>query len=382
MSLPTATIANSRNEIRALTGVRGVAALIVMAFHYWYRDWVPRTTFSGHIAARGYISVDLFFILSGFVMCKAYGIRFLGDFDVGSYLRFLGRRLARIYPIYGVLLGVGVVASMIRPAYFPPLTIANVLLNVALIQTWVGHLSIIGTAWSLSTEWGAYLAFPALVWLVLRSRPSIAIATCLAAAGLIVLVWGYEVSLGQSPALGLDEAGGLVTPLGRCAGGFVLGMGLCRLAGSSVAEQAGADWFGIAVIAALAVFWVMPGTPDLLLYACLPALILCLALNRGRVSAVFASKPVWLLGEWSYSIYLIHMFVIHLRQHMFDFLVKHMPAPLADMLGATVFYGLTIGAAALCFTMVEVPARRFLVRRIALSVHAPATPAAGLAATP
>ena len=357
------------SEIRALTGVRGVAALTVMAFHYWYRDWVPRTTFGGHVVARGYVSVDLFFILSGFVMSKAYGQRFLSDFRLGAYGRFLERRLARIYPIYAVLLVLAIVASALRPAYFAPLTLQNALLNAALVQTWFHHLSIIGTAWSLSTEWAAYIAFPALVWLVLRGSARQALATCAAACGLIVLVWSYDVWIGQAPDLALDEAGGLLAPFGRCFGGFVLGMGLFRFLHSPMLARVGTDRFGAALAVLFVALWLAPGTPDLLLYACLPVIILCLALNTARFAAVFGSRPVWLLGEWSYSIYLIHIVVIHGRQRVFDHLVRHLPSPWADTLDAIIFYATTIAAAALCFSFVEVPARRFLVRRIARSVQ-------------
>ncbi len=132
-----------QSEIKPLTGLRGIAALGVMAFHYWYRDWVPITTVSGHAAARGYISVDLFFILSGFVMSKAYGARFISASSLSSYARFLGLRLARIYPIYAVLLVVATAVSSVHPAYFPPLTVQNVVANFALVQTWIGKDSTI-----------------------------------------------------------------------------------------------------------------------------------------------------------------------------------------------------------------------------------------------
>ena len=346
-----------------------MAALTVMAFHYWYRDWVPRTTFTGHIVARGYISVDLFFILSGFVMAKAYGPRFMGTFDRSSYMRFIERRLARIYPIYVLLVLLGVIGSLLKPYFFPPLTWHSVILNVTLTQAWFRHLSTVGSAWSLSTEWAAYLTFPALVWLVLRSRAAVALAACAGAVGLILLVWGYNVSIGESPPLALDEAGGLLAPFGRCFGGFIIGMGVFRFMHSPALAPVGTDRFGAWLALLFLVLWVLPGTPDLLLYACLPFIILCLALNSGWFAAFFGSKPVWLLGEWSYSIYLVHIFVIHGRLKTFVHLTPYMPPPLADVLSALVFYGLTITASAACFSLVEVPARRYLVARIARSVH-------------
>ncbi len=195
---------------------------------------------------------------------------------------------------------------------------------------------------------------------MLRGRAVTALSACVVAASVIVLLWAYQVSIGHAPALALDEAGGVFTPVGRCFAGFVIGMGVFRLASWPGIRRIGSDLFGAAVTLTLATFWLMRGTPDLLLYACLPCLILCLALNRGQFAAVFSSRPVWLLGEWSYSIYLTHIFLIHGRERTFNLLARHMAAPLADTLGAIIFFGLTIAVSAACFSLIEVPARRRL----------------------
>jgi hypothetical protein len=62
------------------------------------------TGISGKIEfiSHGYIAVDLFFVLSGFVMALSYQHIFADNFSFASYRKFLGRRIARIYPIYFV----------------------------------------------------------------------------------------------------------------------------------------------------------------------------------------------------------------------------------------------------------------------------------------
>lgn len=90
--------AEIKAEIKALTGLRGVAAIYVVAYHmtgHWKQPpWL--TTFIKH----GYLSVDLFFILSGFVMALTYGGLFIDRFRWSDYRRFLLVRLARVYPLY------------------------------------------------------------------------------------------------------------------------------------------------------------------------------------------------------------------------------------------------------------------------------------------
>ena len=102
-------------QIPALTGIRGVAALGVVAYHYWFRNWVPPDTLARAAVARGYLFVDLFFLLSGFVMASSYGWMFAGRFDAVGYWRFLATRLARIYPVYFLLFVVFIAVAIARP---------------------------------------------------------------------------------------------------------------------------------------------------------------------------------------------------------------------------------------------------------------------------
>src|SRR3979490_2903480 len=76
-------------EIRSLTGLRGIAALWVVALHLEF----TRAPFINN----GYLGVDLFFVLSGYVMALNYG---WPRMRLGDYCRFLRKRLARTYPLY------------------------------------------------------------------------------------------------------------------------------------------------------------------------------------------------------------------------------------------------------------------------------------------
>ena len=81
-------------DIRPLTSLRFFAAMWVVAFHYW-----PNlSSVMPPLVAKGYLGVELFFVLSGFILCHVYLDSVAdGGFRYGS---FLWARLARIYPLH------------------------------------------------------------------------------------------------------------------------------------------------------------------------------------------------------------------------------------------------------------------------------------------
>jgi len=212
-----------RPELRALTALRGVAALWVVAFHYKLESllgWPP-------VAAlrKGYLWVDFFFVLSGLVLAYVYGEQFrerasVTAARVGAFLR---RRLARIYPVHALTLALAI-ASAAAAGTLPPWRIAawHTLTNTLLIQAWGIHTQRTwnAPAWSISTEWAAYLLFPVTVGVVLRARVAGAVAiglTCYSA----LLALGAAAGDGS---LGVTYDLGLV----RCHAEFTLGLVLYR----------------------------------------------------------------------------------------------------------------------------------------------------------
>jgi peptidoglycan/LPS O-acetylase OafA/YrhL len=119
-SLPAVT----KNRYVTLDALRGVAAIIVVAFHSgrFLGVWVPRF---------GYLAVDLFFLLSGFVLAHSYERRFRLGMTTS---KFLIARIVRLYPLYflGLVLGTCVaLLGMLNPD-IPPLTPKDVAINVGL----------------------------------------------------------------------------------------------------------------------------------------------------------------------------------------------------------------------------------------------------------
>ena len=253
----------------------------------------------------------------------------------GTYAHFVIRRFARIWPLHvaTLLLYVG------APACRGPGDLAG---NLLMIQAWgvIGHITCNEPSWSISGEWFAYLAFPGLAWLLLRSERRWA-ALAMAAFGLGGL--GMLAWLGGSNSLNTTFSLGLV----RAACGFTIGAALCRgFAGMKL--HLAFDICGILIIAAVGGL-TMAGASDLLVVGLFGPLVLCIARAAGPLRAVLGAAPVVWLGEISYSLYLWHHFLIDRLKGLGGAITT--PATV----GLTLF--LIVGVAALSRLWIEQPAR-------------------------
>lgn len=359
----------------ALTGVRGFGALLVLVFHssfFIYRGFgVSNLSF----VESGYLGVELFFILSGFIIAHVH----LKDFEAPTWRgtgHFLWLRLARIYPVHlftllvklallvGVLLLIGK-DYFAQSRYSAEAFVANLLL----VHSWglLDSLSWNLPSWSISAEWLAYLCFPVLAVLLLRIR-SAALAIVCAGASILGIILAFR-------AFGLPNTHAFQGyALIRVAGGFSCGAflylvyrsrALARLPWGAIATAA------FAVLCAQLWVWRSP-------FAALPTmavLILALAEGKGPVARAFASRPAVRLGDISYSLYMVHMIVME---------VVYTPikiSGLRDMSGWPILaaYAATLAAIALAtwltHRLVERPARVWLRRRVGTRPVAPAAPA-------
>jgi peptidoglycan/LPS O-acetylase OafA/YrhL len=101
-------VPNSNHKYLTLDALRGVAALLVIAFHARAYGLLP-----DHVADRAYLAVDFFFCLSGYVIAYAYEDKLRTDLTTSSFLR---RRLARFYPLYLAGLGLGIAKALAQVA--------------------------------------------------------------------------------------------------------------------------------------------------------------------------------------------------------------------------------------------------------------------------
>ena len=199
--------------IAGLTPLRGLAALLVVLFHLNWLD-VPLQgaaasadfgnyllSSSTYFIAKGYIAVDLFFILSGFVLAHVYWALFRERICLQDFSNFLGTRIARIYPLHFVMLilfllieTAKLVVFSHRPDLFtsPPFSHPDeseaIIYHLTLTQTFYGSgLSWNAPSWSISCEAIVYLIFPFLAIGISRSRWYLLSLALISCAGLALL---------------------------------------------------------------------------------------------------------------------------------------------------------------------------------------------------
>jgi len=386
-----------RRALPALTSLRFFAAFYVVVHHLinvallhsqgadadreatWYLAW----------ATQGHVGVTFFFVLSGFILAWCYHRAFAAAPDDAlrsTRRRFLLARFARVWPLHAamfvVFLPLAVLDAGVNVAGIAQ-TAWQGALNLSLLHAWVpgGADGLSDTfnapSWTLSCEALFYVVFPAIATLLVRRlRWGTAQLTLLIAAMWLMLGaagaaaagtahgdWLLRVFPGSRLAdFTIGVALGLIVvqhlqkralrsqaPAPRVSGGWTaleaalitatcLSPLLWTLAASGVLpETLGASWFHLPTIGAT---------------------ILVMALERGAISRrLLAMRSLVWLGEISYALYLVHLFIIlaAYRVGLYDLL-----GPWAT---SALVVALALGVSAIVHERFEKPARARIVAR-------------------
>ncbi|MNV32609.1 O-acetyltransferase OatA [compost metagenome] len=348
------------DRLDPLTGVRFFLALGVVLFHYQLQWTLPEG--AAGLLNRARLAVDIFFILSGFILTHVY---LQGDQPV-NYRRFLAARFARIYPahlfillamlalvLFAPLLGVG-----LEPGRFNP---ADFLATLFLVQAWFPRDGMVlwnGPAWSLSAEWFVYLAFPAYAAVALRfrRRPWVLVA---AAAGLFILLDAiYRQWVGPVLPRAEDNMGVL-----RIIPEFLLGIGLYYL-GARWAPSPRTAIAGAVGATAVLLLAMQIGADDRLIVAAAGPFVLALALLAKSGVRTFLSHPLALFaGEASFALYLIHIPILMVWRNAAQAFAGLPGDYRMGVMELAAMLAMTLAAAAAIYSFVERPSRQWLRRR-------------------
>ena len=346
-------------RIEELTFFRFIAAAIVVVFHFG-RD---ATGLTGALAS-GPAMVTFFFVLSGFVMGVSYF-----DREVGKRAYWMAR-IARIVPIYMVALFLTVLALMLRG---DDLNAVPLFLNLTLLQAWFPPhpLSLNYPGWSLSVEMFFYFSFPYLLFAIKKYRLSAMTTTAVAFTvwGLTQIVTAAAVSGGYyggfpsfshdlifyfPPAhlcsflLGISGAMWALKNKTRTENAFVsvllVAVPLLLIAAVLDNKETVAAYFGMGWPVATSFF-----APLFLLF------ILGVAKCRSGILAILAGRPFVLLGEASYSLYILqlpmHLFYTQYLSGFFNL------RPLHDFM---LFFALLTATSVIALIVIEKPANRWI----------------------
>jgi peptidoglycan/LPS O-acetylase OafA/YrhL len=291
-----------KNQVTSLEGVRGAAAFVVVLLH-------AGVSFPTGIQ-NGYLAVDLFFVLSGFVIFSAYG----AALSSGEQIKiFVIRRIGRLWPVhlvttvlYYIALNVAWLITSGVPAGLPPVAhlaaLATMTQGLNLFPTLIGNK----VSWSVGDEFYVYLAFTGFCFF-LRGRAR------LAAFAAFVLV-GYAIAIAASlvprDCVRLGACLDLSFNCGwaRCLTGFFLGALIAEFRTARAMRIATRRIPQCLVFAAALLLMMYANVRGLAFAAPLVfgVLVASLASDSGPIAKIFQERSFQYLGRISYSLYLGH----------------------------------------------------------------------------
>ena len=357
-------------KINSLTPLRGIAALCVVLFHadvcVYYRDLgalIDRD--SSGIFSRGYLWVDFFFLLSGFIIAHVYGERLDQKNKWTQIKTYLLARFSRLYPLHFFTLSILVAGSLavgyLYPAiidgswntYFSWSALPSNLLFLNAMNQHV-YLSWNIVSWSIGAEWWTYVAAIGLI-ISLRGKSLglIALVALFAFACLTYLVYQFP-----NNNLDITYSAGFV----RCFFEFAIGLCLYEAYNRACAQK----YLSADAVFALLVFLVVLifhfKWADLSVIPVFSLMILAAAYNHGRMKVVLAWPLFQYLGTISYSIYLMHgiwfmFFWFSFPQWKADYSIGELDA-IFKIMYVSLFVGLTIVSAHFSYRYIEVPGRK------------------------
>jgi peptidoglycan/LPS O-acetylase OafA/YrhL len=306
-----------KNELITLTSIRGIAALWVAIFHFITpinRDVACISCYLP-IIEKSYLAVDLFFVLSGYILTFVYKDKATLT-DLSGYLKFMRARLARIYPLHFVclfsfLIVAGLPVLLIDGTSFNPRNNPETFFyNLLLVHAWgtYNDFSWNNSSWSISTEFFAYLTFPFMLTLLTKNKLLMK-AILFISIGLILLYSFIGGGIGTGKELL------------RCLIGFYLGVTGYLIFNTIKLSPMKTSVLQTAIIALILVSMSSNIADSFTILLWLP-LIYSLSSDSGVLAGLLQNRFLYFLGTISYSIYLTHAVVLmayrNIRVYIFD----------------------------------------------------------------
>jgi peptidoglycan/LPS O-acetylase OafA/YrhL len=297
----------------ALDAWRGLCAIIVVLHHYAPAGGLVG---SSPVVINGFLFVDFFFVLSGFVISHSYGSKLR---TVAEFLAFLWGRFARLWPLHALILvalivlevaraAVGARMGTVAPVFSGHFPLATLPTQFLFLESFGinERLTWNGPSWSISSEFFVAVLF-GLVCLALPARRFASAALAIVASALLLIAWVSPRFMNAAHDYGFV----------RCCADFFSGV-LCfrRLAGAPLAtpppSKLACTVQEAAVVAVVLLLVASSGETPVSLLAPLvfSVAVGVFALERGKISKTLHWRGFQALGAWSYSIYMLQVPVV------------------------------------------------------------------------
>jgi len=370
-----------------LDGIRGLAILAVLWHHFViFSGLVPHVRLDHHLkhtGISGWVGVDLFFVLSGFLITRIL-------YDTRSsrryYFNFYGRRALRILPLYYAFLAF---AFFVAPVFLAPEASETLTSGQAWYWLYLSNIKValdgwqqplhLGHFWSLAVEEQFYLIWPLVVRALSRRRLIVVCIICfLAALGLRLVI----------PSWLAPEAVYVLMPTRMDA--FAAGAAIALVARGEDGLRSLGRWpltiLAVCTAFALFLYWRDKGIYELMpltrtvgysVFAAGFAALIAVSLSSGRGSILrraLASAPLVALGKYSYALYVFHSPIILMMRDA-GIQVDLVPTVFGSQLPGLVVFsaiagGLSFACALLSWRFIEAPMQR-LKRHLHTGATAP-----------
>lgn len=380
MSLKATTFSDSKAHYALLDGLRGVAALFVVWYHVFEGFGFAQSVNGvgdGLITSfnHGYLAVDFFFILSGFVIGYAYDDRWAKGFTMGQFFK---RRLIRLHPMVIVGALIGIVTFCLQGAVkWDGTHVATSAIMLSLLCAMFMIPAVPGTAPEIrgngemyplnGPEWSLFFEYVGnIIYALLLRRLSTKVLGCIAAVLGATLLWFNACNVSGLGMFGvgwtldgMNFAGGLL----RMMFPYTMGMFMARI--FRPAKVHGAFWLCSAVLLALFAVPYLPAMQPLCMNGvfesvCIIAVfpILVWLAASGQTTDAKSTSVCTFLGNISFPLYIIHypfmyMFYAWLIEHHIYTLGECWPVALALM-------AWNVAVAYVCLKFYDLPVRNWL----------------------
>ena len=301
-------------KILELESIRGLAAILIFFFHI--PKWNPLLNIG--IINNGDLVVELFFVLSGFVIYRTYRNKI---FNVKDFLRFQFLRFGRLYPVHFLFLLVFIFIELAK--YFAEIklelyanttpfkenNITSIFQHIFLIQA-IGPtnntITFNGAAWSISVEFYTYIIFGLSLFLINKQKNLFFFFLAFGCLFLLIVkqTYGFEHLL-------------------RCTAGFFIGCLTLTVINKMKINIS--NYSSLIIILLIALFLQLKTNKqyDFLIYFLTSALIASLILSKNSyLNKVLKIKILTWLGSISYLIYMSHSSIIWIFQQFFRVILK------------------------------------------------------------
>ena len=377
---PSATFADSKPHYALLDALRGAAALMVVWYHFFegfaFAEGTAITTFN-----HGHLGVDLFFMLSGFVISYAYDDRWQSSHNRLSLKEFFKRRLIRLHPMLIMGAVIGLITFLLQGSVKwdgtpTPMSwsLVALVLTMLFIPAYPGApydlrgngemYSLNGPSWSLFFEYIGNILYA----LIIRRLSNRALAIMTAALG-VAWCWFATTDVSGYDMIGI---GWTLDTVNFCGGMlrmmFPFSLGMLMARNFKPVKIKGIFWiawavlFGLFSVPAFAKCGAV-SINGLYEFACIllvfPAIVWLTASGEatGKVSSTFCK----FLGDISYPLYIVHYPVMYL---FYAWLIKNKLYTLGETWPVVIMvFAINIALAYACLKLYDEPVRRWLTKR-------------------